>query len=185
MSGKIFVVAGNMDQATTYAKMKLTERWDFAQKENIVFTGSMSDYVYVSGVDTLRGHSQVHGVFVGSFRERADIKDIVREIRRINGIHPSQQLIPDMFIGRGILQDAAQPYSKNLLLFLNGMATRSFTAIKTGDSVMVEMDVAPSNGVTVTVTTIHGTTMAFVGDGFTNKFTFFEHVATPQPVSVP
>ena len=174
---KIFVVAGNMEQAMTYAKMKLNEQFGNSLKTGETFSGSMSDYVYVKGVDTLRGFNKVHGVFIGSFRERADIRDIVREIRRINNIPPSEQLIPDMYIGHGMLHDTTQPYSQNLIVFLNGMATRSFIAIKTGDSVMVEMDAAPSHGVTVTVTTLLGTTMSFVGDGSTDRFTFFE--ATP------
>ena len=34
-------------------------------------------YVYVSSPDTLRGHQDIHGVFIGSWRERIDIVEIL------------------------------------------------------------------------------------------------------------
>lgn len=179
MKSKVFVIAGNAAEATDYAKRKLTELFHYCEREGQPFNGSMSDYVVVHDTNSLRGYSEVHGVFVGSFRERRDIREIVREIRAINNIPSNVQLIPDMWVGRGMIKDAVQPYSKNLLVYLNGVATRSFTAIKTGDSVIVEMDAAPANGVTLTVTTLFGTTMAFMCNGFNVTFTFSEHVAAP------
>ena len=56
----------------------------------------------MSGPEVFRGWSEVHGVFVGSFRERSDIRDIVREIRRINNIDPGQEIVPGLFVGRGL-----------------------------------------------------------------------------------
>lgn len=63
---------------------------------------SLSDFVYLAGVEQFRGHNEVHGYFVGSFRDRPDIRDIVREIRRINNIPHNHQVIPDLFVGRGV-----------------------------------------------------------------------------------
>ena len=45
-------------------------------------------HVYLHDVTQIRGLSQVHGVFVGSWRERPDINDIVWAIRVINNVDP-------------------------------------------------------------------------------------------------
>jgi len=58
---KIFVIAGNIQQYNYYIKAK----------------GFDKLYVYVSSPDTLRGHQDVHGVFIGTWRERKDIVDIL------------------------------------------------------------------------------------------------------------
>jgi len=94
---KIFVVAGNVDQFKAYSNKRAKELWE--QGETSI---SLSNFVYVNGPEVFRGFNQVHGVFTGTYRDRPDIRDIVREIRRINGIHPSQMIIPDMYIGTGV-----------------------------------------------------------------------------------
>ena len=55
---------------------------------------SPQNHVYVHSIEQLRGHSEVHGVFCGTYRERDDIQDIVRAIKWINRIPASQWLIP-------------------------------------------------------------------------------------------
>lgn len=86
MNRKIFVVAGSYEQHQTWVRKHIAKEY----QENPHCTLSLSNYVYVSGPEMFRGHNEVHGYFVGSYRERNDIKDIVQEIRRINRIHPTQ-----------------------------------------------------------------------------------------------
>lgn len=90
MNKKIFVVAGNHDQYKAFVGKKLQEVFEDCQNNNQMFNLSLSNFVYVSGPEVFRGWNEVHGYFVGSFRGRDDLKDIVQEIRRINKIHPSQ-----------------------------------------------------------------------------------------------
>lgn len=98
MNRSIFVIAGNRQQYDVWIRQHIKREY----QQNPHCTLSLSNYVYVGGPETFRGYKEVHGYFVGSYRERNDIRDIVREIRRINGIHPSQMIIPDMYIGRGV-----------------------------------------------------------------------------------
>lgn len=97
MSEKIFIIAGNFQQAAEFRKKKAKELWD-AGKDI-----SLSHFVIVDGPESFRGFSDVHGFFVGTFRERPDIKDIVREIRRINLLPASTMVIPNMYVGHGML----------------------------------------------------------------------------------
>ncbi len=58
---KTFVIAGTLDQYNYYIRAKSFDKL----------------YVYVSSPDTLRGHQDVHGVFIGTWRERSDIVEIL------------------------------------------------------------------------------------------------------------
>jgi hypothetical protein len=51
-------------------------------------------HVYLHDAQQLLGLSEVHGVFVGSYRERPDIEEIIRAIRWINRIPSGQYIIP-------------------------------------------------------------------------------------------
>ena len=75
MTNKIFIVAGN------HAEYK---EW---VRENIdrFYNKNTSDFVYVRDIDTLRGHREVHGYYIGSHKNRPDIKQIQENIRIING----------------------------------------------------------------------------------------------------
>lgn len=88
MSDKIFVIAGNHDQYRQFIRKKADEMWEKGQQV------TLSDFVYVSGPEVLRGFNKVHGFFYGSFRERADLPEIVTLIRIINNIDPGVQIIP-------------------------------------------------------------------------------------------
>jgi len=96
MNEKIFVIAGSHQQHKDYVKKSIQKHIDAGK------TISLSNFVYVSGPEVFRGWNEVHGVFVGSFRERSDIRDIVREIRRINNIDPGREIVPGLFVGRGL-----------------------------------------------------------------------------------
>lgn len=97
MNEKIFVVAGNIDQFKVYRNKRANELWE--QGETSI---SLSNFVYVNGPEVFRGFNQVHGVFTGTYRQRPDIREIVQEIRRINHIPHSDQVIPDIFVGKGV-----------------------------------------------------------------------------------
>ena len=61
---KTFVIAGNWNEFTNYTRDKVLDK----------------HYVYVSCPETLRGHQDIHGVFIGTWRERKDIVEILDAI---------------------------------------------------------------------------------------------------------
>ena len=69
MNKKLFIVAGTIPE---YAHW-LQDNWDRIQQMGIT---RRQDVVFVSGPDTFRGCANIHGFFIGSFRERSDIKQI-------------------------------------------------------------------------------------------------------------
>lgn len=62
---KIFVIAGNVHECNEYCRIK--------QSNGLVG----SNYIYVSSVSTIRGHQDIHGVFIGTWRTRSDITEIL------------------------------------------------------------------------------------------------------------
>jgi hypothetical protein len=72
---KIYVIAGTAREATEWIKSNLQKR--ILNRENVI---GMSEYAYVTGVDTLRGIRDPHGVFVGNWLGRPDIFDIVQQL---------------------------------------------------------------------------------------------------------
>lgn len=54
----------------------LAEYRDWLQTNNL----NPGDHKFVSGVDCLRGISNPHGRFIGSFRQRTDLRDIITQI---------------------------------------------------------------------------------------------------------
>ena len=98
MNERIFIIAGNHEQYKNWVKKNIDRIYEADPSRSI----SLSNFVYVSGPEQFRGHNEVHGYFVGTYRDRPDIRDIVREIRRINQIPHSNQVIPDLFIGKGV-----------------------------------------------------------------------------------
>ncbi len=71
---KIFVVAGTSHEAHYWIINHLGKRY---QSDT---SATMSDYVYVSSPDTLRGIQDPHGVFVGNWLGRPDIFEIVQAL---------------------------------------------------------------------------------------------------------
>ena len=86
---KIYVIAGTYRQATDWMKNHASKR--FASGDTSV---SLSDYVYVRGDEQLCGLREVHGFFVGTYRERKDLRLIVQRIRLINNIPSGVQILP-------------------------------------------------------------------------------------------
>lgn len=72
---KVYVVAGNHNEAYEYINRKIAERISNGETVN-----KIGDYVYLDKVNRLRGVSNPHGVFIGTWRDRPDILDIVFEL---------------------------------------------------------------------------------------------------------
>jgi hypothetical protein len=69
---KIIVIPGNYNQGLTWADKDCRKRWNNGNTRV-----SLSDYIIVSSVTQLRGIRNPHGMFVGTWRERDDLKEIV------------------------------------------------------------------------------------------------------------
>jgi hypothetical protein len=90
MNQKIFIIAGTYKQYRDWVKKNIDRIYQSDPSRSI----SLSNFVYVSKPDVLRGHREVHGYFVGTFRNRPDIRDIVQHIRYINSIPICDWVIP-------------------------------------------------------------------------------------------
>lgn len=82
---KTFVIAGTEHEAHYWIINDLGKRYP----KNTSL--SMSNYVYVSNADKLRGHQDPHGVFVGTWRDRVDIYEIVQALM-MQSIHVNRDL---------------------------------------------------------------------------------------------
>lgn len=72
---KIFVIAGTRNEATEWIKKDLQKRTMAGET-----TLSMSEYVYVDDVIRIKGYNNPRGVFIGTWRKRADIVGIVESL---------------------------------------------------------------------------------------------------------
>lgn len=71
----ILVIAGNYEQGRNWIKEHVKRRIDAGDTDVRVI-----EYTYVSGIDSLRGYSDPHGYFVGDWRSRKDLRDIVQTL---------------------------------------------------------------------------------------------------------
>ena len=78
---KKFVVCGNSNEYHNYIRMN---------------NKSPREYVYLHDASQMRGMSEVHGVFIGTYRERPDIEEVVHMIRMINRIPSFEYIIPPL-----------------------------------------------------------------------------------------
>lgn len=86
----IFVIAGNQEEAYQYINRKLEERI-----RNGEVVSKIDDYKYVYSIDTLRGVQNPSGVFIGSWRMRQDIFDIVGILRQ--NCNPPNKALKDIW----------------------------------------------------------------------------------------
>lgn len=84
---KIFVIAGNGEQARQWIVNDCERRWN-ARETSV----SISDYVIVQRAESLKGLSDPHGVFVGTWRERDDIYYVI-EALMIASSQPNPALV--------------------------------------------------------------------------------------------
>lgn len=87
-SNKIFIVSG------TRAEFEYFIRNKAQQLSESGYPISLSDFVYLDNLDKIRGMREVHGYFYGSYRERADLKDILIYIRLANNVPYDTYIIP-------------------------------------------------------------------------------------------
>ena len=73
MSNKYFVIAGNRSEYMDFVHKKVNELL-------LPTTVSFSDFVYVDSADNLRGYSNPKGWFVGSWREKKGINEIMVQL---------------------------------------------------------------------------------------------------------
>lgn len=69
---KYFVICGNRNEFNKFIVKKTDELWNQGNTDI-----TMSHFVYVSGVDTIRGYSNPSGFFIGTWYMRDDIRDIL------------------------------------------------------------------------------------------------------------
>ena len=84
---KFFVIAGNHEQARRWIKKECDRRW--ASGDTAV---TLSDYIYVDDVSRIKGYSNPHGKFIGTWKERWDIREIVEQLL-ISTMPPNPTLI--------------------------------------------------------------------------------------------
>ena len=78
MNDRIFIVAGNHQQYKEWVRKNI-DRF-YAINTSI----SLSNFVYVSGPEIFRGYNEVHGYYIGSYKDREDIEQIQQMIRIVN-----------------------------------------------------------------------------------------------------
>jgi len=74
MNEKIYVVAGTRWEAKEWIMQDIEKKYPNDPSVTI------SNYVYVDSPNRIRGLNDPHGVFVGSWRIRHDIKEIVEAL---------------------------------------------------------------------------------------------------------
>ena len=75
MSDKLFVICGNRSEYMMFVHKKVNELFQYSQTSI-----TMSHFVYVDSADNLRGHSNPKGWFVGSWREKKGINEIMVQL---------------------------------------------------------------------------------------------------------
>lgn len=75
MFDKYFVIAGTRSQYMAFVHIKVNEFFQCGQKL-ITF----SHFVYVDSADDLRGYSNPKGWFIGSWREKKGINEIIVQL---------------------------------------------------------------------------------------------------------
>ena len=75
---KYHVIAGNVFEFDRFIKKKSAEMWNEGNTSI-----SLSDFVYVSSVDTLKGLSEIQGFYVGTWKNRSDVMEIQLQVHII------------------------------------------------------------------------------------------------------
>lgn len=92
---KFFVIAGNHDQYVDWKKRNFPEMLLNGQIENL------SDIIYVSSTDQLRGYNKPKGMFIGTWYRREDIENIITQLQVVGTLNVTQvfgllEIIKDM-----------------------------------------------------------------------------------------
>ena len=76
MSEKYYVICGTRQEYNEFIQKKAMEL--FNQGDTSV---SLSQFVYVNDSTSLKGYSEPHGWFIGTWRDRSNIHEIIHELR--------------------------------------------------------------------------------------------------------
>ena len=177
MNEKIFIIAGTVNEAKAFRSKKIQEMVDAGKSV------SLSNFVIFDSLEQFRGWNKVHGFFIGSYKNRPDLRDIVQEIKRINNLHPSETVIPGLYVGNWSIPhakivDPVKPFPmSDTQVSISGAMTFTgyHTTIK-GEVLSFIFDTAPDKGAFIQVSVamrssgLHHASL-FVGDGKTNVFT--------------
>ena len=87
----LWVISGNIHEYNNYITEKGRKGED------------IRDLVYLIDANKLHGYSEVHGVFIGTWKNRTDINEIIYKIGTINGKRPVDYVLgADSTIGTTI-----------------------------------------------------------------------------------
>lgn len=103
---KFFVIAGNKVQADIWIKKDIEKRISCGETSM-----TLSHYVYVHDAKQLRGVSNPHGVFIGTWKERWDIREVVETL-----ITQSTLPIPQLREIWGEVKDKVKPTPKKVFV---------------------------------------------------------------------
>jgi len=91
---KTFVIAGNNHQAKHWIDENIKKRYKAGETSL-----TLSDYVYVSSPEKLKGISDPHGVFVGTWYERADMLEVIQTLRHCTRVRNEKlNIIMDLYM---------------------------------------------------------------------------------------
>lgn len=85
---KTYVIAGNREQAEDWITSKIASI--ISNSQNLMYV-ARSNFIYVDSPLKLWGIQDPHGVFIGTWRERKDIKLVVETLFQ-RCIHVNRQL---------------------------------------------------------------------------------------------
>ena len=90
---KTFVIAGTKHEADYWIINDLSKKYPFNTSM------SMSDYVYVSSPEKLKGISDPHGVFIGTWYERPDMLEVIQTLRHCTRVRNEKlNIIMDLYM---------------------------------------------------------------------------------------
>jgi hypothetical protein len=73
---KIYVIAGNNREGLEWAKKDLARKWWWVKESDKI--SLLSHYVIVDHVDKIRGVSYPTGYFVGTWKTRSDLRELIK-----------------------------------------------------------------------------------------------------------
>ena len=94
MNEKIYVVAGTRWEANEWIMQDIEKKYPNDPSVTI------SNYVYVDSPNKLRGLNDPHGVFIGTWRSRNDIKEIVETLLQCCYRNPALEKIKKELLSR-------------------------------------------------------------------------------------
>ena len=95
MNERLFIIAGTAEEARDCRSRKMDEMVKAGKSV------SLSNFIIFDRIEQFHGWNQVHGFFTGTYRDRKDLREIIRHIKLINKLHPSETVVPNIFVGRG------------------------------------------------------------------------------------